>query len=267
MENPDQRYLSFVRLQNMYKPRRAKENKSEAPGSIFGLLFIDPFAGLDPAAREIEMSRYTAERAMYQFQRMPRLLDWQLSLALSKFLAMPEIRDLLTVADRLSIAAEGLPKKISEERAAIVKDLDANEPKLRALLAEFRSALEAGGDAANSVNDTVQALNNFVSRFDKDSVPATTNTSVAKPFDVTEYGTSATQIAITVREMNTLVNSLDQKILPQTEAAIVHAKLAGSEVVDHVFRRAVAFVFITLIGTVAAILSYRVIAVRIIKAK
>lgn len=79
-ENPEQHYVSFVRLQNLHKAKAAKDVNPQTYDSIFSLLFIDPFAGLDPTTREIEIARHTAERAMYQFLRMPQILEWQLSL-------------------------------------------------------------------------------------------------------------------------------------------------------------------------------------------
>jgi hypothetical protein len=241
----------------VYKPKTAGEDKGKTPGSVFSLLFIDPFAGLDPAAREIELSRHMAERAMYQFQRMPRLLDWQLSLVLAKSLTMPESQNLLAAVDRFSTAVEAFPKQIAKERVAIVKDLAANEPKLQALLAEFRKTFEAGGDAAKRVNETVLALDSFVGGFDKASVPDATNPPVGKPFDVTEYGSSAAQIARAARALNTLANSLSQ-----WEGSIVRAGSAGTELVDHVFWRAVAFVLISLAGVVAGILLCRAVEMR-----
>lgn len=266
-ENPEQHYVSFVRLQNLRKAKASKDNDSQTYGSIFSLLYLDPFAGLDPAAREMEMSRHTAERAMYQFQRMPRMLDWQLSLVLSKFLALSEIQDLLASSDRFSMAARDLPKQIAEERVALIRDLDANEPRLQALLGELRKTLEAGGVAADSMNATVLALNNFVASCAKESTQGITNSPSSRPFDVTEYGTSAGRISDAAREMDTLVNSVDQKILPQAEVVIGRAKSAGAELVDHMFWRAVALVLITLAGVIAAMLTYRAVAIRFLKVK
>lgn len=265
-ENSEQHVVSFVRLQNLHKvnTKTFKDAESQSYGSIFGLLFLDPFAGLDPAAREMEMSRHTAERAMYQFQRMPRMLDWQLSLLLSKSLVMPEIQDLIASANRFSMAAEKFPEKIAEERAALVRDMAANEPKLQALLTEFRTSLDAGGDAADSVNEAVLTINNLVARFDKSAMP---HSPVVKPFDVQEYGIVATQISAAAREINSLISAADQKALSSSESAITHAKSAGTELVDHLFKRAVLFVLIMISGVVVAMLLYHAVAVRVLKVK
>ena len=266
-ENPDQHYVSFVRLQHLHKAKASKDHDAQTYGSIFSLLFLDPFAGLDPAAREMEMSRHTAERAMYQFQRMPRMLDWQLNLVLSKSLAMSEIQNLLASADRFSTAAKDLPKQIAAERVAIIRDLDANGPRLQALLGELRKTLEAGGVAADSINATVLALNSFVASCEKESTQGITNSPSSSPFDVTEYGTSAARISDAARELDTLVNSVDQKILPQAEAVIGRAKSAGTELVDHVFWRAVECILIMFAGAVAAMLLYRAVTMRFLKVK
>lgn len=195
------------------------------------------------------------------------MLDWQLNLALSKSAAMPEIQNLLASADRFSTAAKGLPKQITEERVAIIRDFDANEPRLHALLTEFRRSLDAGGDAADSVNEAVLTINNFLARLDEISIPGTTNSLPAKPFDVLEYGKAATQIAGAAREINTLISSLDQKVLSQSEAAIVHAKSAATELVDHMFKRAVMFVLIMISAVFVAMLLYRAVAMLFLKVK
>jgi hypothetical protein len=266
-ENPEEHYVSFVRLQDLHQSKASKDDESQTYGSIFSLLYLDPFAGLDPAAREVEISRHTAERAMYQLQKMPRMLDWQVSLMLSKYLAIPAIQNLIASAERFSTAAEDLPKQIAEERVAIIRELDANEPRLEALLTEFRTSFEAGGDAADSVNEAVLTIDNFVAGCNKESTPGITNSPAAKPFDVTEYGTSAARISAAAREMDTLVNSVDQKILPQAEAVIGHAKSAGAELADHMFWRAVEFLLILFAGAVFAMLLYRAVAIRFLKVK
>ncbi|MDA3799142.1 MAG: hypothetical protein PF692_08690 [Kiritimatiellae bacterium] len=267
MDNPEHYDVSFVRLQDLHKSKVAKNDDSQNYGSIFSLLYIDPFAGLDPAAREIEMARHTAERAMYQFQRMPRMLDWQLSLVLSKSVTMPEIQNLIASADRFSTAAEDLPKQIAEERVALVKDIAANEPKLQDLLTEFRTSFDAAGDAADSVNEAVLTINDFVARFDKSSMQDTTNSTAAKPFDVLEYGIAATKIAGAAREINTLISSADQKMLSQSEDAIILAKSAGTELVDHMFKMTVMFVLIVITSVVVAMLFYRAVTMRFFKMK
>src|SRR6187551_487229 len=64
-----------------------EEDTREKSGSVFGLLRLDPLAGLDPATREIAQSRLLAERALFVTQKMPQLLRWQLELLSANALA------------------------------------------------------------------------------------------------------------------------------------------------------------------------------------
>ena len=52
-ENPGQYYVSHVRFTDFATTKRmtADSPQAKAPGSVFGLLYLDPLAGLDPVAR------------------------------------------------------------------------------------------------------------------------------------------------------------------------------------------------------------------------
>ncbi len=90
--NPQQRYVAHVHLIDFLI---ANPNLSQAqarnPGSIFALLFIDPLSGIDPAVRELEQSRDTAERMFFYMQRLPLLISWRVEIQYQQMLSTPQV--------------------------------------------------------------------------------------------------------------------------------------------------------------------------------
>jgi hypothetical protein len=91
--NPQHHYVSFVRIGQLPETRQIQNpSQNRRPNSVFGLLFLDPLANLDPAVREFEMSRQLVERAFFYLQRMPIIVSWQTEMLYSQMLAAPEVQ-------------------------------------------------------------------------------------------------------------------------------------------------------------------------------
>ncbi len=106
-DNPDQRHVASVRFSSFDTYRnRAAELNPQGPGSIFSLLYIDPFPNLDPTVRGIAQIRELVEREAYFFERLPLILDYQAALFVERTAAMPEVRGALADAARFSAAAD-----------------------------------------------------------------------------------------------------------------------------------------------------------------
>ena len=135
-------------------------------GSVFTLLHLDPFAGLDPTTVAIEQSRELAARTVAYLERAPTLVRWQAELLAFQLASQPDPQRILADAERVSKSmegisktAEGLPALVDEqrkaaidqllagvaaERKAILEELDAREATIRTLLGETRQTLDAG---------------------------------------------------------------------------------------------------------------------------
>ena len=240
------------------------------PGSVFSLLFLDPFAGLDPTTRELNQTRFFAERALYVLERMPKLLRWQSELVIAEALAMPEAQQLLSnstqfaqSADQLALAVKKVPEQFAVEREQIVKQLEIQTPELQALSAQLQQTFRAGGEMANSVDAAVKSLDGFVHRVSPPpSAPATTGAAPGKPFDVTEYGAAAAEIAKAAEQLDALTHSLE-KSTPQINGVVERTGLQGKELVDYTFRKGVWFLALALVGFVLAMLAYRWLVFRL----
>ena len=187
----------------------SKASKADTlkPGSLFGLLMLDPLAELDPTRRELAQTRLFAERALFVSQKMPTLLRWQAELLSAETLELPDVQQWSTnaaqiaaAADRISRAAEQWPQQIAAERAEIVKALQSQEGALTPLLTaarqtigEAQATMAAGARMSESLNTTLNTFNGVLKRLgvgEPDS-PASTN---SEPFRIQDYGRVAAQL-------------------------------------------------------------------------
>ena len=118
---------------------------------------------------------------------------------------------------------------------------------------------------AVSVDAAVKSLDDFIRRVaPPPAAGAGTNNSatVGHPFNVTEYGAAAAQIAGAAEQLDTLTHSL-QQTTPEIGKVVEQTGLQGRELVDYTFRKAVWFLAFVLVGFVLAMLAYRWIASRL----
>jgi hypothetical protein len=247
----------------------------EKPGSVFGLLRLDPLAGLDPATREIAQSRLLAERALYVTQKMPQLLRWQMELLSLNALATPTVQQLVTnttqltaAVERVSLATEQFPAQLDRQREEIFKALDTQEQQLTPLVAEVRQALGNGKSMSDSLNITIGTMDALMKRFGVgEPKPAEPADAKGEPFRIQDYTQSAAQFEATARQLTELLRGVDQALaspqLSQLSAgiapAVQEAKVSGKEIVDYAFSRALLLVA----AVVVAALLYRFLTRRI----
>jgi len=220
--NPRQRYIGSVRFVEFAQAAgHGSISASAPPNSIFSLLFIDPFAGLDPTTVAIEAAQQFGERMMYYGQRLPQLLTWQAELAAMEMAGQPESRQLLTNAQQLASAAETfsqvaaqLPQVLNAQREAAIDQvfdrLRSEGTNSRAMLIELRSALDSGEAAAKSINTAIQSLDEFVRYVSKPGTNPPSGSTNTHPYNVLDYGIVAVQISQAAKELNAALTTLNQ---------------------------------------------------------
>jgi hypothetical protein len=257
---------------------RAKKADPAAPGSVFGLLGLDPLSGLDPATREIALTRMFAERALFVTQWMPNLLRWQIELMSLNAVAMPEVQQLVTnstqiaaSADRFSRLAEKLPEQVRAERQEILKALESQENTLTPLVNEVRQTLAAGSQMSTSLNTTITTFDALMKRFGvgetNSSITAGPPDTNSAPFRIQDYGQTAVQLEGMARQLTELLQTLDQtigssnltRLSTQAAPVIESAQSAGKRVVDYAFWKGILLAGILF----AAALIYRLLAARL----
>jgi hypothetical protein len=265
-QNPHQRYVGSVRFIEFATALGKKPQTSSSSTSIFSLLMLDPFAGLDPTTAAIEEAQQFAERMMYYGQRMPGLLSWQAQVATLELANQPESLQILTnaqqlgtAADTLSKVAGQLPQVINDQREAAINQifdrLAAGQTNSLVLLAEARATLDAGTESAQSVNTAIKSLDEFVRSVSTPHTGAAATNS--HPFNVLDYGTAAAQIGAAAKDLNATLQSLNQTT-PQLVHLSEEATANANRVVTRAFWLGLVLILTLLVGAVLAGLAYRV---------
>jgi hypothetical protein len=92
-DNPTQYYVSHVRFTDFANAMRITSSSPQVklPSSVFGLLYVDPLAGLDPVAKELAEYRALSERLLYVVNRMPIMLSWMMERAGEHVTGAPQL--------------------------------------------------------------------------------------------------------------------------------------------------------------------------------
>lgn len=267
IKNPHQRYIGPIRFREFVTALgRTPPPSSPSSSSIFSLLYLDPFAGLDPTAAAIQETRELGERAMYYSQRMPMLISWQAEVLAYQIAAQPESKDILNDVDRLATSAEvfaktaqQLPQLINDQRQAAIQQildgLTAQGDKSRELLTDTRSTLNSASAAATNLHAAILSLTEFVKYVSPTNASPSSATN-SKPFNVLDYGTAATQIGAAADHLNSLLATVNQSA-PQIEKLSQQVTADADRVVKKMFWLGVVLILILLVGSVLAGLAYR----------
>jgi hypothetical protein len=270
-KHPTSESAPFVRFQEFVSeiPAESGARKGKGPGSLMGLVGLDPMAGLDPAVRQVEESRLLADRALYYAQRVPIILDLQLDRAVNRLAAGPESQrlqqqtaSLSESARRFAAVAEALPGTLATERETLIRQLNetllAQATNLRPLLVEMRGTLEAGSAAAASVDQATRSIDALVARLAKK--PGEPDNG--KPFDVNEYTQAAAEITRAANQLEQLLNAAGSQS-PQMAATFASGAAQGRTLVDYLFVRVAWLIALLCAGLLATLLLYHWIAPRV----
>ena len=269
-KNPKVVLVGFVHFAEFAQSAGVSAEARKKPGSLFGLIGLDPLAELDPAVRQIEQSRLLAERAIFYMQRVPYLMDLQMERIVSQGMLSPQVERANASIERASLAmadyariGDSLPDEFAREREAMIRqiadELLAQQAELRGLLAELQTTLAAGSDTAAAVNAAVQSLDRLADRLPKREPGSAT--AVGRPFDITEYSAAAKEFATTARELAQLLEALGRAGLPVADA-VAEGVEAGQGLVDYLFGRALLLGLLLIASGLAAALAYRALAQR-----
>ena len=262
-------------------PQLARENLLEFPSfrliadekadtrsssSLLGFVGLDPLSGLETGARQIELGRQFAQRALYFAQRAPQLIGAEVEFRTLRARQSQEVRQLLADTERITTTLEGvaataasLPEALSREREAALKqvgaeltaqragllqDVEQARAPLESLLRETQATLVAGRGLSAELTGTLQAFDTMMERFETPAGEAETPAPAApsepevptKPFDIVEYGDAAERIGHAVGELHALVSELDQR-LPEAQRLLDEAAARGQATVDHAMLR------------------------------
>ncbi|MFH0343070.1 MAG: hypothetical protein ACHBNF_13275, partial [Chromatiales bacterium] len=192
--------MAVVDLQQILASSRVpKSGGGGAFTNLVGILGLNPFAGLDPATREIAESRQFAERLLFNVQRMPVLVRLNAELLATQVAADFELDRAQASLDRATTAmqqvaqtASELPDRLSAERAQIVADVRTEAERLGTLAHDYRGLFDAATTTAGTTNQALQTFAGVMQRFESEE---SESSAPSRPFDVTEYAETAHRIS------------------------------------------------------------------------
>lgn len=252
----------------------ARDEDRQESVSLFGALGLDPFDSIEPAAREIALTRELGERAVFLAQRAPRTLAWRSELLALRLGRQPDVQTALQSIDRTSKAIEHasatLPERMRVEGQALIADLQNAASKQRAglfddlertaeptteLLSATQQTLEAGTRLADAIGAAKRTFAEAQAE-ERDAIVGTGSSPSSKPFDPVEYTQLAAQLTRGLEQLNTTTKQLETT-LPAAERSVDAAATRLDRSVDDAFDGAVRLVLITIGAIVAAVLLVR----------
>jgi len=124
---------------------------------------------------------------------------------------------------------------------------------------------------AASIDQTVQSLDALAARMKNDFAWGTTETAPpSKPFDIADYVRAAeeiteasTNITVAIQSLELLISSPDWSTRStEVNTLLDRVELGGRHLVHHAFLQGAILIAVFLVGLVAALLIYRLIATK-----
>jgi uncharacterized protein YeaO (DUF488 family) len=131
-QHPEQYYVGYTRFSDFdaYRNLSPQSREAKNPSSLFSLFYVDPLAGLDPVAKELRSYRALTERVAYIASRLPILATYQIDMAVNSAVENPEVRSIVAstekfagATDRFATAVTAYPKELTAEREAAVRQV------------------------------------------------------------------------------------------------------------------------------------------------
>jgi hypothetical protein len=257
VKHPHQVEIGPIRFQELAATLgEIPTEEKTAPASIFGLLYLNPLARLDPTTAAIVSIQELSERTVYYAQRTPTLLNWQIQLLLFQLGEQPKSLQMEMDFGRIALAAEDLgnttkelPQVVREERKAaiqqILDSLASQENKSGEFLTRAQGTLDSAGQAATNIDSAIKSLTVFVQYVSPTNRTSSTGTN-SRPFNVLDYGVAASQIGAAATNLQELLLTANQSA-QRLDYVVNHAFAMGL---------ALVIIFILLAGLLAVGLIY-----------
>ena len=264
--NPVTRSVAAIHFTELEKLTGEPEEEHQGD-TLYSIVGFNPFAELDPAIQEVTQTRHLAERMIFYFQRMPNLLDLQAEGLPYQMAIQPETKTLLASMQRVALIgsaantlASDLPSILDREREALLRQLTREITSQSATIGELsgnlRSTLEAGTATANALNAMLQNLNKLTAQFTSSSPPPRTQAQPSgQPFDIRNYTEALRAATLTTEQLSALTQQLN--------SAMPGVRSATQGLIHDIVRQILLIVAVSILGTLGAALTYRVIVIRL----
>ncbi len=263
--HPKQYYVIDVRLNALTELRGKSPVETEK--EVHGLL-----GEVEKSLGKVDEAFILAERAMFYFQRMPRIVTLQTELLVDQLNANPGVRQLVgdmnqitTAFDNMSQTVHGLSTErraaigqitdwLDKEHGRLMADLETQEPQAKEIVTESRLAIAAG-------NDLVKSVDAFYARLQaekgKDNSP---------PVDYVKTLEKASDAARQYKELVVMMDAFvtGEKAGAKSAAlskALNEINAESKSVLNHIFLLAAGLILLFFVG----LLGYRYLARRLVE--
>ncbi|HEY7090700.1 MAG TPA: hypothetical protein VH518_21570 [Tepidisphaeraceae bacterium] len=233
-DNPQQRFVAHVRLVDFLDASAAAQsNQPRSPTSVFGLLFLDPLAGIDPAVRQLEQSRDVAERMFFYFQRVPMILSWQTEMLYRRMLSAPQLTRTIDTVSSFS-EASGRMADASKQIAATVETFRKEIPEQR--------------------RETIDQLQHLVTSEREATISQATTRIASEREAVLSQATTRFSA-----EREATLNQVAASVRAEQQEIVHNLELAVDRSLDHSYQRMRSLVLIAIGSALAAMVLYRLL--------
>lgn len=257
-ENPGQRYVAGVRLAQLPQASRPGSLGDSIAQSIFSIIRLDPFAGLDPAIREVEESRALAERMFSYARHLPSLTAWQAEASVLQMLATPQATQVLANADQFSNSTKGFVEA-SDKFARATRDTAATIEQFRAQLPVQQATLidQLNELVARQREDALtQAFCEIASQREALIIDSSKQLAIRGEALLKQAGDQVTA------EREAAIKQLDAAITAQQSLLATSIDRFSTDAIDHLFRRGLTLVLVAAASGAALIILHRVLRPR-----
>jgi hypothetical protein len=254
--HPGQYYVADVRFTDFEVVNQINKNSAQLklPGNIFGLLYLDPFSGLDPVAAELKSYRDLTERMMYAAVRVPRLMGRQVNLQVRYALRDPQVLSFVNSTDRFSNATS----KFSDTVANFPEDFAANS---KAAIAQALKGVTTEREAA-----LAQAFTGIKTERQGAIDQANAAVSAQRAAIVKELDAHESKLAAMVEDVKGVLARADQagkSINAATTQTVTLTETATQRTLDRAFALALTLILVLLLGIPLVLLVYRMLSRRL----
>ena len=256
--HPDQNVVHSIRFANF---REELGKMADDPRGLF--------SGVKKAVNTAEELRMLGEKYRYLLSRMQLMLTSQVQLAYLQMVSQPEVGQLLTDTDRVTTTLEQFAQTASDfpdTAETLIKKLGDESVQFQKLIEEVGQTLTVGNEMITLINQTITTIDSLVTRFD----PIREQQQGTEPIDISEYRQVAVDFTETARQVNAVIQSLDQLLTNQQVAerlpklieavGIIDAEVKGFT--NYLFYRILFLCIAVVIAILFACLAYRYVSVK-----
>lgn len=254
-EHPGQRFVGGAQLADFPQAKRTGAGGQGIVGSVFNIIRLDPFSGLDPAVAQIEESRLLAGRMFFYLRNMPTVLSWQTEALYEEAMLQPQVVRLFGDAGTVAEATTRFNDSARDFANASGRFADTVE-RFRAQLPEQQRQLmdQLNDMIARQRDEALKQLAAEVAVARDDALKQLSEEfAVARDEALTQASAEvAAQSKAAIEQLNTLAKG-------QQDLAAQNLQVVADRSIDRVYARARVVVLLGAGALLVALLLYRAV--------